>query len=319
MSQSKTLVTVIVPAYNCASTVAETLDSVLAQDHLATEVVVVNDGSTDDTLEVLRRFGERIRVIDQPNAGPPAARNAGLRAARGEYIAFLDADDVWIQGKLSAQARHLDMHPEVGTVFTNWYVWQPAPDGTFTRRPEIEARHVDDSVDHARSGWLYTRLLFTSELLTTTVMMRGSVVRRIGEFDLRLWNGDDYDYWLRASREGQITRLASIGALYRILPNSVSRRPREINYEYEVVKGALDRWGRRGPDGNEADEGAVQRRLDELQIAHAYGHLLRGNADLAFRTYRRMLAKHPARPRLWWNTARAALKAGAQRRTEAST
>lgn len=317
MSQSTTLVTVIIPAYNCAGTVAETLDSVLAQNHPATEVVVVNDGSTDDTLQVLRRFGERIRVIDQPNAGPPAARNAGIRAARGEYIAFLDADDVWIQGKLAAQARHLDSHPEVGTVFTDWYVWNPEPDGSFRRRPDVEARHVDDRIDPALSGWLYTKLLFTSELLTTTVMMRGSVVRTIGDFDLRLWNGDDYDYWLRASREGQITKLASIGALYRILPNSVSRRPRETNYEYEVVKGALDRWGLRGPDGSQADATAVQRRLDELQLAHAYGHLLRGDAAMALRTYRQMLAKYPGQPRLWLNIARAALKARSQRQAAA--
>lgn len=314
---SQTHVTVVIPAYNCAGTVAETLDSVLAQNHAATEVVVVNDGSRDDTLQVLRRFGDRIRVIDQPNAGPPAARNAGLRAARGEYIAFLDADDVWVQGKLEAQARHLDANPDVGTVFTDWHVWNPEPDGSFRRRPEIEARPVDDRIDPALSGWLYTRLLFSSELLTTTVMMRASLVQRIGDFEPRLWNGDDYDYWLRASREAKITKLASIGALYRILPDSVSRRPRDINYEHEVVKGALDRWGRRGPDGSEADAAAVHQHLDELQIAHAHGHLLRGNAELALRTYRQMLARHPTRPRLWLNTARAALKARDQRRAVA--
>ncbi len=314
---SQTRVTVVIPAYNCAGTVAETLDSVLAQNHAATEVVVVNDGSRDETLQVLRRFGDRIRVIDQPNAGPPAARNTGLRAARGEYIAFLDADDVWVQGKLAAQARHLDANPDVGTVFTDWHVWKPEPDGSFRRRPAIEARHVDDRMDPALSGWLYTRLLFTSELLTSTVMMRASLVQRIGDFDPRLWNGDDYDYWLRASREGKITKLASIGALYRILPDSVSRRPRDINYELEVVKAALDRWGRCGPDGSEADATAVQLRLDELQVAHAHGHLLRGSAELALRTYRQLLARHPMQPRLWLNAARAALKARDQRRAVA--
>jgi hypothetical protein len=205
----------------------------------------------------------------------------------------------------------------VGTVFTDWYVWNPEPDGSFRRRPEIEARTVDDRIDPSVSGWLYPRLLFGSELLTTTVMMRASVIRRMGDFDVRLWNGDDYDYWLRASREGRITKLASIGALYRILPNSVSRRPREINYEYEVVKGAIDRYGLRGPDGTEADAAAVARRLDELQIAHAYGHLLRGDPDLALRTYRTMLTKYPTRPKLWLNAARAALKARSQRQATA--
>ncbi|MEF7616854.1 glycosyltransferase [Aquincola sp. MAHUQ-54] len=304
------LVTVIIPAYNCAATVAETLESALAQDHPATEIIVVNDGSTDGTLDVLRRFGDRIRVIDQKNAGPPAARNAALQAARGDYIAFLDADDVWVQGKLAAQARHLDRHADVGTVFTHWHVWMPEADGSFKRRPDIEARHVDDSVDAVNSGWLYTRLLFDCELLTTTVMLRGSMVKRLGGFDLQLWNGDDYDYWLRCSREGKITKLASTGALYRILPNSVSRRPREVNYEHEVIASAVKRWGLTGPDGSEADPVRLQRRLHDLQVAHAYTHLLRGDAAVAFNGYRDALARRPNELKLWMNTARAAMKLG---------
>jgi glycosyltransferase involved in cell wall biosynthesis len=290
--------------------VAETVDSALAQDHAAKEIIVVNDGSTDDTLQVLARFGDRIRVIDQKNAGPPAARNAGFAAARGDYIAFLDADDVWVQGKLAAQARHLDAHADVGTVFTNWHVWTPDADGRFRRLPEIESRHVDDRVDEANSGWLYHRLLLDSELLTTTVMLRGTMVRRIGGFDPGLWNGDDYDYWLRVSREGRITKLASIGALYRILPNSVSRSPKERNFELEVVQRALQRWGIEGPDGTRADPVAVQRRIESLQLAHGYAHLLRGNPHLALEAYRGALARHPLNLKLWLNAARAALRVG---------
>ena len=91
---SATPVTVVIPAFNSERTISEALESALAQDHPATEIVVVNDGSRDDTLKVLGRFGNRIRVIDQPNSGPAAARNAGIQDAEGDYIAFLDADDV---------------------------------------------------------------------------------------------------------------------------------------------------------------------------------------------------------------------------------
>ena len=303
-----TFVSVIVPAYNCAAYVAEAVESALAQDHAAKEVVVVNDGSKDDTLAVLGRFGDRIRVIDQNNAGPPAARNAGLAAARGDYVAFLDADDVWLQGKLSAQVRHLDANSDVGTVFTGWHVWAPRADGRYERPAASGNKRVGDEVDAETSGWLYTQLLFDCALLTTTVMLRRSVIDRIGTFDLTLYNGDDYDYWLRASREGRITKLASIGALYRVVANSVSRVPREIDYEHEVVKRAIGRWGLTGPDGGSANAIAMTLRLESLELAHAYGHLKLGNPRIALSVYRSAISRHPGDLKLWVNAARAAAK-----------
>jgi glycosyltransferase involved in cell wall biosynthesis len=127
------LVSVIVPAYNCGRFVAEAVESALYQDYPAKEVIVVNDGSTDDTLIRLTRFGSAIRVISQKNAGPPAARNTGLREAQGSYIALLDADDVWLPGKLSAQVNYLENHAEVGTVYTAWQLWKPDTNGGFHR------------------------------------------------------------------------------------------------------------------------------------------------------------------------------------------
>lgn len=302
------LVSVIIPVYNCAGYVAEAIESALAQDWPNTEVVVVNDGSTDNSLAVLQGFGERIRLIDQKNAGPPAARNQGIAAARGDYIAFLDADDVWLQGKLSAQVRHMQAHPDVHTVFTRWHVWEPGADGRFVRPPEIERQAVTDQVDAANSGWLYHRLLLDCELLTTTVMLRASMVHRIGGFDLALWNGDDYDYWLRASREGKITKLQSVGALYRCVPGSVSRKPNAVNYGHKVLAQALARWGLAGPDGTAVDASTMQRRMLRLQAEHAHIHLLRGDPQIAFKTYRQILKSHPARLSFWVHTAHARLK-----------
>lgn len=303
-------VTVIIPAYNCATYVAEAIDSVLAQDYETRELIVVNDGSTDDTLEVLRSYGNQIRVLDQKNGGPAAARNAGLSAARGDYIAFLDGDDVWIQGKLAAQVRHLDANPDVGTVFTNWHIWHRDADGSFRRPAEIESQQVSDEIDADNSGWLYNRLLFDCWLLTSTVMMRRSMVTSIGDFDLSLWNGEDYDYWIRASRLGKITKLASVGALYRILPQSVSRRPRETDYEYEVISRALGRWGLVGPDGARTDTATMHQRLDKLKLGHGYTHLLHGDPQVAYKAYRALLSNNPAQLRVWVRGAQAAWKAG---------
>ena len=302
------MVSVIIPAYNCERFVVEAVNSALEQDYAHREVIVVNDGSTDGTLQVLRGFGGMIRLIGQKNAGPPCARNAGLRAARGEYVAFLDADDVWSQGKLRAQVAHLETHPEVGTVFTGWKEWHPDSDGSFRRPDFFSAPLGDVAVDAEHSGWLYNRLLFDCELLTTTVMLRASVARTVGEFDIGLWNGDDYDYWLRASRVAPISKLDCIGALYRVLPGSVSRKPREINFEHKVMLKALNQWGLVGPDGTETDERQMARRLEALVFRHAYEHLRRGDPRLALASFRNILRRHPGEARVWVYAAAALFK-----------
>lgn len=301
------LVSVVIPAYNAAAYVAEAVESALAQDHAEKEVIVVNDGSTDDTLAALARFGNRIRIVDQSNAGPPAARNAGLDAAHGDYIAFLDADDVWIQGKLGAQVRHIEANPDVDTVFTHWHVWPAEADGRFVPPPELIAHHVGDEVDAANSGWLYNRLLFDCQLLTTTVMLRRSAVEAIGRFDPRFWNGDDYDFWLRASRVGKITKLASVSALYRVVPGSVSRKPKPINYEYEVLRTALGRWGAVGPRGERTELQRIERRIAQLNTAHGYAHLQNGDPKVALSAFLGNVKLEPSNPRLWLNIGRAAV------------
>lgn len=112
--QARIRVSTIIPVYNGAATVAQAIDSALAQEFDGQEIIVVNDGSTDRTAEVLAGYGDRISVIHQANGGIAAARNAGIAIARGEYVAFLDADDEWLPGHLSSCAALLDSDP--GTV-----------------------------------------------------------------------------------------------------------------------------------------------------------------------------------------------------------
>lgn len=303
------LVTVIIPAYNAAAFVAEAVDSVLAQDYPQVEVVVVNDGSKDNTLEVLRGYGERIRVVDQANAGPPRARNAGLAAARGEFIAFLDADDVWLPSKLSAQVAHLRAHADVGTVFTQWHVWPADADGVF-RLPQVSPVPVPGvGVVAERSGWMYSRLLLECHLLTTTVMMRRRLIEQIGGFDVALYNGDDYDFWLRASRVAKIDKLDAVGAYYRVVQGSVSRKARPVNDERVVIEQALQRWGLADPKGEDAVPAEVMREhIDHLIIQFAYSHLQVGDPKMAWEGYAEVLGRRPWLFRLWGGAARSWMK-----------
>ena len=116
-------VSVVIPAHNAEAWIGDAIDSVLTQTHAATEIIVVDDGSTDGTGARLREYGEKIRVVTQPNAGVSQSRNVGMRAARGEFIAFLDADDVWDPRKLELQVWAMRENPEIGVLGTRVHLW----------------------------------------------------------------------------------------------------------------------------------------------------------------------------------------------------
>src|SRR5437867_1708261 len=116
-------VSIVIPTYNYGRYVVEAVESVLNQSFQDREVIVVDDGSTDDTRERLERFRGRIRYIYQRNKGLPAARNTGIRAARGAYVAFLDSDDLWLPEKLALQVPILDTRQQVGMVYTDAHLF----------------------------------------------------------------------------------------------------------------------------------------------------------------------------------------------------
>jgi glycosyltransferase involved in cell wall biosynthesis len=299
------LVSVVMPVYNGEAFVADAVRSALEQSHPNKEVIVVDDGSTDGTLQALGRFGDAIRVVHLENGGPARARNAGIGQARGQYIAFLDADDIWLPGKLAAQVEHLEGDPEVGACYTGWHVWPALENGQFQAPQFASTPIVDPAVDAARSGWIYGRLLLTCELLTTTVMARAATLQRVGAFDESMPVGEDYDLWLRMSRTTRITRLDCIGALYRVLPGSESRRPRERNFEFEVVSATLARHGLVGPEGRAVCGAAVRRRLDRLVFQHGYLHLQSGSPSIALDAFSSLARRRPWQLKLWIHAARA--------------
>jgi glycosyltransferase involved in cell wall biosynthesis len=185
---SEPLVSVVMPAYNVAWCIGRALDSVLAQDFRPCELIVVNDGSTDGTRALLEGYGAAITVINQENRGMSAARNAGIRRARGTYVAFLDADDWWLAGKLSRQVELMHSRPEIG--FSSTTV------------------RVED--DNGRLLNLWRCPNGSTEILATlfaqnaaiaggcsAVMARRDLLDRVGLFDESLRGFEDPDLWMR--------------------------------------------------------------------------------------------------------------------------
>lgn len=230
------LVSVVIPSYNRAYCIARTLDSVLGQSHRNVEAIIVDDGSTDNTRELIEQtYGHepRVRYFYQKNGGVSAARNHGLREARGEYIALLDSDDLWLPWKLEAQLRCLEALPDAGMIWTDMtavnpeggviapryltkmysaYGWFRTRDQLFERSfpfadldPKLSADIGDPKVYY---GDVFSEMVLGNLVHTSTVLLRRERFERVKTFDLSLErSGEDYDFHLRTCREGPVAYL----------------------------------------------------------------------------------------------------------------
>ena len=181
------LVSVIIPTYNRGWIVKEAIDSVLAQDFADFELIVVDDGSTDNTFKILEEFESDIRVIRQTNRGVSAARNCGIQASVGRWIAFLDSDDLWLPQKLSLQVDFFSSHGDAMICQTEE---QWIRNGV---RVNPKVRH------HKFSGLIFERSLELCLVSPSAVMIRKDLFHNVGLFDESLPACEDYDLWLRVS------------------------------------------------------------------------------------------------------------------------
>jgi len=281
MSGARAKVSVVIPAYNASKHVLEALESVRAQNYAPLEILLVDDGSNDDTAELVERAMPEATIIRQANSGAAMARNNGLARASGDFICFLDADDGWFPGKLDAQLAYMERHPETGAVTHSWINWRPRSDGNYAPlawTPPTEPL----AVDPAQSGWIYPRLLMEYLIQTSTVMIRREVARTVGFFSPDLVTGEDYDYWLRLSRLTRIDKLSGIYSFYRRdSGENLTGTMQPCDYGYEVVRAAFARWGLTSPDGTVLARSRYERRLGQLAFDFAYGHYHCGSPALA--------------------------------------
>jgi glycosyltransferase involved in cell wall biosynthesis len=186
-------ITVGIPAYNAGKWIDATLESVLAQTRPADEIVVVDDGSTDDTAERARAHGDRVRVVSQSNAGAPAAYNTVFGEARSDYVAMCPADDLWDPHKLKWQAEALEQNPKIDIAFGRAEF--------FGLRNEIhphpQSPGIQDPVAFKRA--MYVEVLIPAP----TAVVRRALHQRLGPFDESL-PGEDYEFWMRALRAGAV-------------------------------------------------------------------------------------------------------------------
>lgn len=227
------LVSVVIPTFNYGRYVAEAVESVLAQTYRPVEVIVVDDGSTDDTPSRLLPYADRIRVIRQTNQGLSAARNAGVRAARGGLVALLDSDDLWHPRRLEIQMRYLAAHPTTGLVASGHLSdlgagWPEVTDLDGTGARAVSVRE----------------LLIRARFGTCGVLIRRECFDTVGDFDTSLRSAEDRDMWLRIAERFAVVKLEAPLWYYRPHDGSMSwAAARMEENELTVLRRALETLG----------------------------------------------------------------------------
>jgi glycosyltransferase involved in cell wall biosynthesis len=209
---------IVIPAYNVESFVGQAIESALAQSYRDTEVIVVNDGSTDGTAAAIDPFLGRITCLEQPNRGPSAARNRALRESTGEYVAMLDADDFWLPHRLARMVAYLEDHPEFGFATSDAFLFNDSepPSETYYGHVKRHAGmrfHADDQ--------LYWILQYN--FIYAAAVVRRELFERYGNFDESVRTCEDWDLWIRFITAGERAGLlAEPLANYRVRRGSLS-------------------------------------------------------------------------------------------------
>ena len=184
-------ISAIIPTYNRAPRLKATLESIFAQEHPVKEVIVVDDGSDDNSHDILKAY-PKLRVLKSKRQGPAAARNLGARNASCPWLCFLDSDDQWHPDKIKAQANFHQQKPHIKLSYT---------DEVWIRK----GKRVNACKHHQKEdGWIYPRALELCFISPSSVMLSRELFFNVGAFNEALWSAEDYDLWLRISAHHEV-------------------------------------------------------------------------------------------------------------------
>ena len=288
------IVSIIIPTFNCELYIAETIASVLGQSFKDIELIVVDDGSTDATREIVASFGGPVRLVTQSNAGVCVARNRGIREAAGKYICLMDHDDYWFAHKLARQVGLLERQPETGVVYSSFILWhRNAEDGQFPPPASFDLNAYPDDIDPEFSGWIYHQFLLDCWMLTSTAMFRAGIFEQCGVFDESLPYSEDWDLWLRISHSYPFVQLRRPTTLYRQHAHQGNRVNRPIDYRTRLLTQAVDKWGFCSRDGRCLPRDTFNRKLATYHAEFALGHLRAGNKKQAVSAFWKSWMTYP--------------------------
>ena len=292
------LVSVVIPTHNRAHIIARAIESAISQTYARLQIVVADDGSTDNTRTLAESYGDRVTYVRQPNAGVSAARNFGLRQTRGEYIAFLDSDDSWLPWKIEAQVAALQRHSRAGVVWTDMQSVDDAGrvinarhlrlmysaygdvdiEKTLSRMETLGALSTraprEFASDVVREGDASSAILLGNLIHTSTVLFRRSYCEQTGGFDESFARtGEDYEFYIRLCSAGRVVFIDAPSTIYRVgAPDQLTRPSMMLEIASNNLR-AIEKWMPRV-----APHGALSSRVVRRRFAESYAWL--GEAEL---------------------------------------
>ncbi len=281
-------ISVILPVYNSERWLSECINSILEQTLRPLEIIAVNDGSTDDSQTILARYGDILTILNQPNRGASAARNAAAQVARGEWLAFIDSDDTWNPSKLQKQAELLTSQPDVVGAYCgkNWV------------NQEGNATDKNDAcMTYWPSGQIFLPLLLsrsTNGFSPSQAIIKRHIFLQCGGFPENLRHAEDYALWLKLAQLGPILYQIDPLVNYRRHPNSVSVEPQaefgRLEARYHILQALR-------PSIRTSNDRQIRNLFDyelyETSIAFAYHSRIRGGKHAAREAYLNALQLRP--------------------------
>jgi glycosyltransferase involved in cell wall biosynthesis len=317
------LVSVVIPTFNRAYIVGRAIDSVLQQTYRPIEIVVIDDGSTDDTRQLIGSYGPPVRYVYQPNGGVSSARNHGLRISRGEYVALLDSDDRWFPWKLSVQVELLRRFPDIGMTWTDMSavgsddqllhpkfirtmysahrvirIEDVCTFGGFLRDfcPGIKS---ELSASPFYWGDIFSEMILGNLVHTSTVLIKRSRLSKVDGFDELKRSGEDYEFHLQTCYHGPVGFLDQSSIYYRIGDkDQLSNKSYSVEIAVNNLK-TVRKWLDKGHGKIKLSRGVIRRHLADCYQWIGSEKYLAGDYWGGRMEHLRSLSWHPWQPRIW--------------------
>jgi glycosyltransferase involved in cell wall biosynthesis len=290
-------ISVIICTYNHAQYIKKAIDSVLNQAYQDFEIIVVDDGSTDNTKNIVNHFGNSIKYIYQDNRGLASARNTGIHASKGEFVTFLDADDYYLKENLKIKILFLENNPQVSWVYSDWQYFDEK--GNYLEKGSVRFRYANKNLNNKNlNNKLFERLLYKRNFISCcAAVVKKSVLEDVGYFDPNVICLEDYDILLRISLKHPVYYINEVSLMVRDIPGSLSK---DFNKQVSGNAVIVDKLETLIPNDFPDKKRFLNRKHADKYMYLAQSFVKMGQYKSALNAYWQSIKRLPLQKRIYW-------------------